>query len=83
MEQPPPSPIENPPATEWTLWRQDIHGNLYRLPATFADETTAIAAQEAYAAKGHHQTYFVKALSAGDSTEFIAARSERSTAADG
>jgi hypothetical protein len=76
-------PMENAPSGEpskevskhWTLWREDIYGNQYKMPIEFDSKSEALSAQETYTAKGHHQTYFTKEMSADDDTDFISAKS--------
>ena len=66
--------VEGP--KQWTLWREDIYGNQYRMSLELADEADAVAAQQEYTVKGHHQTYFIKEMNPGDATNFIAADSK-------
>lgn len=42
----------------WQLWRQDDHGNEF-LMREFAERAEAERARDAFAARGHHQHYWV------------------------
>ena len=58
---------------EWSLWREDSNGNQYKMPLELDGQEEALATQEAYAAKGHHQTYSVRYVQVGDTVTFIPA----------
>lgn len=61
---------------EWVLWREDIHGSQYRMKDKFESEDEATILRDEYAAKGHHQTYFIKQMEIGDDTDFIPAKQD-------
>jgi hypothetical protein len=44
--------------TRWELWRQDDHGNEFRVRA-FDDYDTAERARDELIARGHHQHYWL------------------------
>lgn len=73
-EHTPSSEISND--KQWTLWREDIYGNQFRMPIALQDEEVAVAAQALYTAKGHHQTYATRLMNADDTTDFIACESQ-------
>lgn len=66
-----PPNTEAPGTMVWRLWRQDIHGNQYRMPSEFESQEAAEEVRDTYEAKGHHQHYVVKPSAPNDTLDFI------------
>lgn len=66
-------PENSEPEKVWRLWREDIYGNLYRMPIDFDSQEEINEAHRRFTEKGHHQTYHVRQMDPEDVTEFIPA----------
>ena len=65
---------EQEPELVWTVWRQDFHGNEYRMPFNPENKVAAEKICQEYTDKHHHQTYFARQVSQDDETSFIPAK---------